>query len=91
MNAKIDHVVQIFRKGPTSEILKEWRVLREISKDEKLIYVRVDIPMMSKRDAIVHWKKEDQLDGSASLTLQSVDSDEVPIQEGVIRIELFKS
>ena len=47
--------------------------------------------MMSKRDAIVHWKKEDQLDGSASLTLQSIDSDEVPIQDGVIRIELFKS
>lgn len=65
--------------------------MREISKDEKLVYVKLDYPMMSKRDAIVHWKKEDQLDGSASLTLQSIDSDEVPIQDGVIRIELFKS
>lgn len=90
-NVKKEWHLDVLKDGPPMKNMKERKVIEEISENEKIIYVKMNMGMMSDRDQYVNKKVVENDDGTTSLSIQSVEGDKYPVNPGTVRIEMFKS
>ena len=90
-NCQKEWQLEVMKDGPPVDQLRERRNLKQISDDEKLMYVRTKMPVMSDRDYIMHFKREYNDDGSVLTTMQSVETEDIPVPANVVRCDMFKS
>ena len=53
LNTKKEWQLEVMKDGPPIEQLKERRNLKQISENDKLMYMRLKMPFMSDRDYIM--------------------------------------
>ena len=79
------------KDGPPVEEVLERTYLKSTSDNDRLIYSRVHMPFMSDRDYVMQYTKTENTDGSVLLCMRSLDSEEVPPVENVVRMRMFQS
>lgn len=90
-NVKKEWHLDVLKDGPPVKNMKERRVVEEVSENEKIIYIKMNMGLMSDRDHYVKKVISENDDGSTSLLLESVQGDKYPTTPGAVRIEMYKS
>ena len=90
-NVKKEWHLDVLKDGPPVKNMKERRVVEEVSENDKVIYIKMNMGLMSDRDHYVSKKISENDDGSTSLLLESLQGDKYPITPGAVRIEMYKS
>lgn len=83
--------LDLLKDGPPVSNLKERKVVEIISENEKIIYIKMNMGLMSDRDQFVNKKVTHNDDGTSLLEIKSVEGDKYPMTPGAVRIEMFKS
>ena len=65
-------------------------MLRTYSEDDKIIYIRVQPPLISERENIVRYTRKDLDNGKTLVYMRSVLDDEIPLKANVVRMEMMK-
>jgi hypothetical protein len=65
-------------------------LLRTYSEDDKIIYIRVQPPLISERENIVRYTRKDLDNGKTLVYMRSVLDDEIPLKANVVRMEMMK-
>lgn len=65
-------------------------MLRANSEDDRIIYIRVQPPLISERENLVRYTRKDLDNGKTLVYLRSVLDDEIPLKANVVRMEMMK-
>jgi hypothetical protein len=65
-------------------------LLRANSEDDRIIYIRVQPPLISERENLVRYTRKDIGNGKTQVYLRSVLGDEIPLKPNVVRMEMMK-
>ena len=71
--------------------LKLFKILEEKSANEKVFYILSKVPMMSDRDLVMHFKKEQLTDDKMLVVVKSVEHPQDPKTKGAVRMEQYKA
>jgi len=71
--------------------LKLFKMLEEKSANEKVFYILSKVPMMSDRDLVMHFKKEQLTDDKMLVVVKSVEHPQDPKTKGAVRMEQYKA
>ena len=70
---------------------KDMKIVEQKDENDKVMYSRSKMPMMSERESLIHWKKRKLEDGRELTIFYSVERDDYPIDPKVIRIDMFQA
>ena len=87
---KMQSHIDVIKNGPPSENFKEKRLIRAKSEDDRIIYIRVQPPLISERENLVRYTKKNLDNGKTLIYLRSVLDDEIPLKPNVVRMEMMK-
>lgn len=87
---KLQSHIDVIKNGPPIENFKERRLVREYSEYDRLIFIRVQPPLISERENLVRYTRKDLDNGKTIVYLRSVEDDEVPIKANAVRVEMMK-
>jgi len=80
------------KEGPPTERAKVKKVVKEYGPQDRVIYIRMGFPisLISDREQVIRWTREEVNATDSSLLLRSVLVDECPITDNVVRAQMFK-
>jgi len=81
---------EMLKMGPPIKNAAERRIVEEVNKDERFIYIRMKMPIMSDRENVLHWKREDINEKESLLLIHSVEREDCPIQDKFVRADMYK-
>ena len=82
---------ETFKEGPPIKNAKERKTIKTITENkDRIIYIRMGMPIMSDRENLIQWTRDDIDEKQSTLFLRSVFMDEVPIKKEIVRASLFK-
>jgi hypothetical protein len=85
-----DQWFEMLKCGPPIKNAVEKRVIREIGPNERIIYIRMKLPIMSDRENLLYWKRTDINEKESTLQITSIFDDAVPVQDKYVRADMFK-
>ena len=65
-------------------------MIRAESEDDRIIYIRVQPPLISERENLVRYTRKDLGNGKTLVYLRSVLDDEIPVKANVVRMVMMK-
>jgi hypothetical protein len=77
--------------GPPVKMMKKREIVKEYGPNHRVIHVVIAPPILSQRENVVEWKREELNDKESLLSIESVLCDEVPIKEDIIRVLMYKA
>lgn len=77
----------IFKDGPPVSNLKAQEVVEEVSPNERIIYMRISLPIMSDRDQLLRMKRVDLNDKESLLLITPCVHPAKPILEDPVRAQ----
>lgn len=89
-NCTRDIWCEVFKFGPPIKNIKCQEVVEEVGPQERIIYLRQQIPIMSDREHLIRWKRIDLENKQTLLILQTVQHKAKPIIKGVVRAQILK-
>ena len=75
------------KEGPPTERAKVKKVVKEYGPQDRVIYIRMGFPisLISDREQVIRWTRDEINETDSTLLLRSVLIDECPITDKVVR------